>query len=86
MTSRSGVATPRCCRWSERRCRRSVGRSRTRRCRCAPTYRRAVITGPGADLDRLSHAAADLAAAGRIIDLTFEAAGDDTDLKVAVTL
>ncbi len=41
----------------------------------------AVITGPGADLDRLSHAAADLAAAGRIIDLTFEATGDDTDLK-----
>jgi valyl-tRNA synthetase len=46
----------------------------------------AVITGPGADLDRLSHAAADLAAAGRITDLSFEATGDDTDLKVAVTL
>ena len=46
----------------------------------------AVITGPGADLDRLRHAAGDLAAAGRIIDLTFEPSGDDTDLKVAVTL
>jgi valyl-tRNA synthetase len=46
----------------------------------------AVITGPGADLDRLRHAAGDLAAAGRIIDLTFEATADDTDLKVAVTL
>jgi valyl-tRNA synthetase len=46
----------------------------------------AVITGPGADLDRLSHAAADLAAAGRITDLSFEASGDDSDLHVAVTL
>jgi valyl-tRNA synthetase len=46
----------------------------------------AVITGPGADLDRLSHAAADLAAAGRITDLSFEATGDDSDLHVAVTL
>jgi valyl-tRNA synthetase len=46
----------------------------------------AVITGPGADLDRLSHAAADLAAAGRITDLSFEATGDDSDLHVDVTL
>jgi valyl-tRNA synthetase len=46
----------------------------------------AVITGPGADLDRLSHVAADLAAAGRITDLSFEATGDDSDLHVAVIL
>jgi valyl-tRNA synthetase len=46
----------------------------------------AVVSGPGADLDRLSHAAADLAAAGRITDLSFEATGDDSDLHVAVTL
>jgi valyl-tRNA synthetase len=46
----------------------------------------AVVSGPGADLDRLSHAAADLAAAGRITDLSFEPTGDDSDLRVAVTL
>jgi valyl-tRNA synthetase len=46
----------------------------------------AVISGAGADLDRLTHAAADLAAAGRITDLSFEPTGDDSDLRVAVTL
>jgi valyl-tRNA synthetase len=48
----------------------------------------AVVRGPGPDLDRLRHGAADLAAAGRITDLTFEATDDtdDTGLSVAVTL
>ncbi|HWC34594.1 MAG TPA: valine--tRNA ligase [Mycobacteriales bacterium] len=45
----------------------------------------AVVRGPAADLERLQHAATDLAAAGRIAELRFEPA-ESGELTVAVTL
>jgi valyl-tRNA synthetase len=46
----------------------------------------AVVRGPAADLDRLRMAAADLAGAGRIADLTFAAGDDSSELTVDVSL
>jgi valyl-tRNA synthetase len=47
--------------------------------------RRAVVRGPAADVERIELAAADLAAAGRISELTFESA-ERADVAVEVEL